>query len=141
MSLNSSVKNLSIKQAGFSLMELIVVMVIIGILASITGVAVRSNLIAAKKNAARAEIAEIVKGLESHYADQGRYPTNAEGIAALTKPTDNYPEGFMTKVPSDPWKRPYVYRNPGARKSYDVICLGEDGKEGGTGAAADLRNE
>lgn len=126
---------------AFSLMELIVVMVIIGLLAGITGVAVRSQLAAAKRNAAKAQIAELVKSIETFYADQGRYPSNEEGLMILRQPTENYPEGFIKKIPVDPWKRPYVYKYPGAEDRFEVVCLGGDGREGGVKEAADIRNE
>lgn len=130
-----------LKQAGFSLVELIVVMVIIGLLASLVAIRTRSYLIASKQNAARAEIAVIVKALETFYADQSRYPTNEEGIAILARPTSSFPAGFITKLPMDPWKHEYEYVSPGESGPYSVLCLGEDGTEGGEGANADITSD
>lgn len=129
------------RTCGFSLVELIVVMVIIGLLASLVAVRTRSYLIASKQNAAKAEIATIVKALETFYADQSRYPTNEEGIAILTLPTAAFPDGFLTKVPLDPWKHSYEYVSPGNNGPYEVICLGGDGREGGEGADIDFSSE
>ncbi len=129
------------QRGGFSLVELIVVMVIIGLLASLVAVRTRSYLIASKQNAARAEIATIVKAIETFYADQARYPTNEEGIAILTVPTDAFPDGFLTKVPDDPWKHPYEYVSPGAMGPYEVVCLGGDGREGGEGGDKDITSD
>lgn len=126
---------------GFSLVELIVVMVIIGLLASLVAVRTRSYLIASKRNAAKAEIATIVKALETFYADQARYPTNDEGIEILTQPTPAFPDGFLTKVPDDPWKNPYEYVSPGSNGPYEIICTGGDGREGGEGGDADITSD
>ncbi|MEM8733618.1 MAG: type II secretion system major pseudopilin GspG [Planctomycetota bacterium] len=126
---------------AFSLVELIVVMVIIGLLAGLVAIRTRSYLISSKQNAAKAEIATIVRALESFYADQSRYPTNDEGIEILKNPTSSFPDGFLTKVPKDPWKRDYEYVSPGAAGPYEVVCLGGDGREGGAGADADISSE
>ena len=126
---------------AFSLVELIVVMVIIGLLASLVAIRTRSYLIASKQNAAKAEIATIVRALESFYADQSRYPTNEEGIDVLTMPTQAFPDGFLSSVPSDPWKNAYEYVSPGTSGPYEVICLGGDGREGGEGGDIDISSE
>lgn len=126
---------------GFSLVELIVVMVIIGLLASLVAIRTRSYLIASKQNAARAEIALIVKALETFYADLGRYPTNEEGIAILAEGTPAFPDGFLTKIPKDPWKNAYEYVSPGENGPYEVISLGGDGREGGEGGDIDISSE
>jgi len=128
----------SVRHRGFSLVELIVVMVIIGLLASLVAIRTRSYLLASKKNAAKAELATIVKALESFYADQSRYPNNDEGIAILEQPTENFPDGFLTKVPDDPWEHDYEYISPGSSGPYEVICLGADGREGGEGPDSDI---
>ena len=130
-----------ISRSGFSLVELIVVMVIIGLLASLVAIRTRSYLLASKMNAARAELATIVKALESFYADQSRYPNNDEGIEILELPTQNFPDGFLTKVPSDPWENEYEYVSPGTDGPYEVICLGADGREGGEGADSDISSD
>lgn len=126
---------------GFSLVELIVVMVIIGMLAGLVAMRTRSYLIASKQNAVKAEIANITKALESFYADQSRYPTSEEGLEILIQGTQSFPDGFLTKMPNDPWKNPYEFISPGRNSPYEVICLGEDGEEGGEGANRDISSE
>ncbi len=129
------------QRGAFSLVELIVVIVIVGLLASLVAIRTRSYLIASKQNAARAEISLIIKALETFYADQARYPSNEEGIAILVEGTAAFPDGFLTKIPQDPWKRDYEYVSPAESGPYEVICLGEDGKEGGERGAADISSE
>ena len=136
-SLHSHAKSLG----GFSLVELIVVMVIIGMLAGLVAVRTRSYLIASKQNVAKAEIANMVKALESFYADQGRYPTNDEGLAILTEGTNSFVDGFLPKIAKDPWDREYEYVSPGSDSAFEVLCLGADGKEGGEGADRDISSE
>jgi general secretion pathway protein G len=129
------------KRQAFSLVELIVVMVIIGLLAGLVAIRTRSYLISSKQNAAKSEIATIVRALETFYADQSRYPTNEEGIAILVEPTTSFPDGFLTKLPVDPWKNDYEYISPGSKGAYEVICLGGDGREGGSGADTDISSD
>ena len=126
---------------AFSLVELIVVMVILGMLAGLVAVRTRGYLISSKQNAAKAEIANIVKAVETFYADQSRYPTTDEGINILLSPTDSWPDGFLNKAPLDPWKNPYEYVSPGSSEPYEIICLGADGREGGEGENLDLTSE
>lgn len=128
-------------RSGFSLVELIVVMVIIGMLAGLVAVRTRSYLIASKQNVAKAEIANMVKALETFYADQGRYPTNDEGLLILTEGTSSFPDGFLPKIPKDPWDNDYEYVSPGSESAFEVLCLGADGQEGGEGAERDLSSE
>lgn len=129
------------RRNAFSLVELIVVMVIIGLLSSLVAVRTRSYLISSKQNAARAEIATIVNAMETFYADQSRYPTSEEGIEILVEGTNGFPDGFLKKVPKDPWGRPYEYLNPGTASPFEVLCLGGDGREGGEGGDMDLTSE
>jgi general secretion pathway protein G len=128
-------------RAAFSLVELMVVVVIIGLLSSLVAVQTRSYLIASKQNAAKAEIRTMVDAMETFFLNQSRYPTNEEGVAILTKGTASYPDGFLKKVPTDPWGRPYEYNSPGAYSPFEIICLGADGREGGEGADADISSE
>ena len=129
------------RRAAFSLVELMVVVIIIGLLSTLVAVQTRSYLVASKQNAARAEIATMVSALESFYADQSRYPTNDEGIAILTVGTRSFPDGFLKKVPTDPWGHPYEYVSPAVNSPFDIICLGGDGREGGEGGDADISSE
>lgn len=129
------------RSGGFSLVELIVVMVILGMLAGLVAVRTRGYLISSKQNAAKAEIANIVKALETFYADQGRYPTTEEGLEVLVEGTESWPGGFLNKVPVDPWKQPYEYVSPGTDAPYEVLCLGADHREGGDGEDRDITSE
>ncbi|TWT82577.1 Type II secretion system protein G precursor [Planctomycetes bacterium CA13] len=130
-----------IQRSGFSLVELIVVMVIIGLLSSLVAIQTRSYLIASKQNAARAEIATIVSALETFYADQSRYPSNEEGVAVLTEGTANFPDGFLKKLPKDPWGNDYEYISPAADSPFEILCLGGDAREGGEGGDQDISSE
>ena len=124
---------------AFSLVELIVVMVILGMLAGLVAVRTRGYLISSKQNAAKAEIANLVKAVETFYADQGRYPTTDEGLQSLVDGTDAWPDGFIDRLPADPWGNPYEYFSPGGdeRSRYEIVSLGADGREGGDGEDAD----
>jgi general secretion pathway protein G len=113
---------------GFSLVEIMIVIAI----------NVRSYLIKAKQNVARQDIAIIDHALDSFWTVYDRFPTQEEGLAILAKPTEKFPEPLLKDVPIDPWGRAYVYVIPAANGTYDVICLGADGKEGGSGADADI---
>lgn len=125
---------------GFSLVEIMVVIVIIGLLAGVVTLSVRSYLIASKQNIARMEMAKMVQALESFYAAFDRYPTNEEGLQALLEKTDAYPEGLLTFIPDDPWGKPYEYTSPGTEQPFEIVCYGADHREGGTGADLDLRS-
>ena len=126
---------------GFSLVELLVVMVIIGMLASLVMLKTRSYLIASKQNAAKAEIAKIGQALESFYAAHDRYPSNDEGLEILVNGTESFPDGLIDKVPNDPWRNPYQYNSPGQVGQFEVICLGADGRPGGEKADRDISSD
>lgn len=128
-------------RGGFSLVELLVVMVIIGILASLVAFRTRSYIIASKQNAAKAEIAKIVQALETFYAAHDRYPTNEEGLEVLTVGSEQFTDGILNKVPLDPWKHAYQYNSPGRNGPFEVICLGADGREGGEGGDRDFSSD
>ena len=131
-------RNRSIKRSGFTLLELMVVIVIIGLLAGLVTLRTRSYLTISKQNAAKAEVSKIVEALESYYAVHNRYPTNEEGIAALVEKTPKFPDGLLSKVPKDPWGNDYVYNCPGRSSPYEVICYAADGREGGENENADI---
>ncbi len=124
-------------RSAFSLVELIVVMVILGMLAGLVAVRTRGYLISAKQNAAKTDIATISNAIETFYADQGRYPTTDEGLEILVRGTDTWPEGFLKQIDHDPWKNAYEYISPGSTEPYEVISLGADGREGGEGENRD----
>lgn len=129
------------RQRAFSLVELIVVMVILGMLAGLVAVRTRGYLISSRQQTAKTQIAEIVKAIETFYSDQGRYPTTDEGLEILLEGTPSWPDGFLPKVPIDPWKNPYEYVSPGSNEPYEVISLGADGREGGEGEDQDHSSE
>lgn len=123
---------------GFSLVEMMVVLVLIGMLAAVVTINVRHYMTKGRQNTARLEVSTICNAVEAFYTTTGRYPTNEEGIAVLTKASDQLPEPLLKQLPLDPWGRPYQYNHPGQREAYEVICLGADGREGGEGADADI---
>jgi general secretion pathway protein G len=110
-----------------------IVVVIIGLMAGIVTYATTGYLEKAKEKRARADIAHYAGAIDAFYLDQGRFPTNQEGLKILV------PQ-FVKVLQNDPWGKPYLYVYPGKRGQYDVISYGADGREGGTGADADLTN-
>ncbi|MCA9140013.1 MAG: type II secretion system major pseudopilin GspG [Planctomycetales bacterium] len=127
------------KRCGFSLVELIVVMVILGMLAGLVAVKTRGYLVNSRKNAVKAEIATILKSLEAFRIDQSRFPTEEEGLEILTQSTPTWEEGFISKVPVDPWKNPYQYFV--SEDGVEIVSLGADGREGGDGEDADFSSK
>jgi general secretion pathway protein G len=130
-----------IRRRAFSLLELMVVLVILGLLAGIVVFKTRSYLVLSKQNAAKVEISKIGQALETFYAAYDRYPTNEEGVAILAKPSEKFADGLLNKVPRDPWNNPYQYNNPGRNGPYDILCYGADGREGGDGPNLDISSE
>lgn len=130
--------SLAPRAAAFSLVEIMVVLVIIGLLASVVTVNVRNYLASAKQNTARMEIATICDALDTYYTVFNRYPSNEEGIAALTQGSDKLAEPLLKSLPNDPWGRPYQYNSPGRENPYEVISFGADGREGGEGIDSDI---
>lgn len=124
--------------SGFSLLEVMVVLVIIGLIAGLVTANVRSRMIVAKQQAAKAEIATLAEALNTFYTIEGRFPTNDEGIAVLAEPTARLAEPLVEAVPKDPWNRPYEYLCPGREHAFELVSLGADGMEGGEGANADI---
>jgi general secretion pathway protein G len=132
--------------AGFTLLELLVVLVIIGLLAGFVAPRFFAQLGKSEQKVARAQIEAFEKALDTYRLDTGRYPTTDEGLKALaTKPgsADNRWTGPYLKkdVPDDPWGRPYQYRAPGeSGKDYEIMSLGKDGVPGGSGDDADVKS-
>lgn len=124
------------RRAAFSLVELIVVMVILGMLAGLVAIKTRGYLVNARINAVKTEFATIAEALETFRIEENRYPTEDEGLEILTQPTESWPEGFLSKVPVDPWDNPYLYFV--SDQGFEVVSLGADGREGGQGEDADL---
>lgn len=130
-------------QRGFTLVEMLVVITIIGLIMSLVGPRVLNYLGESKVKAAKIQIQSFSSALDLFYLDAGRYPTTSEGLAALVKPaaglaTWNGPYVKGGVLPNDPWGKPYIYRSPGERSAYEIISYGSDGQEGGTGIAADI---
>ena len=135
---NKFLRRPSLRTLGFTLVELMVVIVIIGLLAGAVTVATRNYLIAGKQSVAKLEISNICQALDTYYAAYDRYPSNDEGLEILTRPSEKFAEGLLSKVPRDPWGHPYEYIQPGRNCPYEVICYGADGREGGEGVDQDL---
>lgn len=129
---------------GFTLLELLVVIVIIGLLAAYVGPKYFSQLGKSEVTVAKAQIEAFGKALDTLRLDMGRYPTTEEGMAALlVKPAAaaNWNGPYLQKsVPPDPWGRPYLYRSPGSKGDYEIISNGKDGQPGGSGDDADITN-
>ncbi len=123
---------------AFTLVEMMVVLVILGLLTGAVTLSVRGYLITSKQGMAEVEISKVCEALETFYTMYDRYPTSQEGLAILATPTDKFAEGILSFVPNDPWGNPYEYVSPGKTRPYDVLCYGADHKEGGTGADKDL---
>jgi len=129
-------------QRAFSLVEVMIVIVIMGLLAGVVTVNVRGYLTRARRDTARSEIATIIKALDTFYAANSKYPTNDEGLAVLAGGDgENTDEALLSGVPVDPWGNPYQYNCPGVNSQFDVICYGADGREGGQGADADIHSD
>ncbi|WP_281362399.1 type II secretion system major pseudopilin GspG [Pararobbsia alpina] len=130
------------RDAGFTLLELLVVMVIIGLLAGLVAPRYFEQVGKSNTKIARAQIDSLSKALDQYRLDMGAYPTTEESLQALmTKPQDasRWSGPYLQKaVPPDPWNRPYQYRSPGEHSDYDLYSLGKDGQVGGTGENTDV---
>lgn len=127
---------------GFTLLELLVVMVIIGLLVGYVGPRYFSQVGKSEVKAARAQIDALEKALDQYRIDTGHYPSQEAGLSALvTKPGNEskWDGPYLKKgVPRDPWGNSYVYKIPGEHGDYDLLSYGKDGQPGGTGEAADI---
>jgi general secretion pathway protein G len=130
-------------EAGFTLVEILVVITIIGLIMAIVGPRVLNYLGESKVKAVKIQMESFGSALDLYYLDMGSYPGSGDGLTALVQRPGNaeqwngpYLKGGV--VPNDPWGHPYVYRSPAERAPYEIVSYGADGQEGGTGTAADI---
>lgn len=133
------------KQQGFTLIEIMVVVVILGILGALVAPSILGRPDEARVTVAKNDIRSISNALDMYKLDNFRYPTNEEGLKALVeKPASakNWnPDGYLPQMPEDPWGNAYIYQRPGQKsRHFDLYSLGADGEEGGEGTNADIGN-
>lgn len=133
------------KQRGFSLIEIMVVVVILGILASIVVPKIISRPDEARVVKAKQDVLSIQSALDLYKLDNGFYPSTDQGLIALVEKPDTNPvpqswQSYLKSLPKDPWGRDYLYLNPGEHGDVDVFTLGADGQAGGTGINAEIGN-
>lgn len=136
------------KRRGFTLIELVVVIIVLGLLAALVAPQIFGRVGEAKDGTAKTQMALLATALDNYRLDNGSYPSTQQGLAALrTKPSEALPNWrgpyLRKEVPMDPWGHPYAYRSPGVRNpnGFDLSTLGKDGKEGGSGEDTDLINQ
>jgi len=132
-------------ESGFTLVEMLVVITIIGLIMALVGPRVLSYLSESKVKAARIQIESFSSALDLFYLDNGRYPTSSEGLEALVQqPTNasswNGPYLRTSTVPLDPWGHSYAYRSPGDHSPYEIASYGSSGQPGGTGSGAEIKS-
>jgi general secretion pathway protein G len=133
------------RKDGFTLVEILVVITIIGLIMGLVGPRVLNYLSESKVKAAAIQMQSFSSALDLFYLDLGRYPTTSEGLAALVqRPAGstgwNGPYLKNPAVPNDPWGHPYKYRSPSEHGPFEIVSLGSSGKEGGTGTAAAIKS-
>lgn len=142
MSLTCPRRSAPRRQRGFTLIEIMVVVVILGILAAMVVPKVLDRPDQARATAARQDIAGLMQALKLYRLDNGSYPSAAQGLKVLVeKPASAKPgtwRAYLERLPDDPWGRPYHYLNPGANGEIDVFSLGADGEPDGDGVNADI---
>lgn len=133
------------KNSGFTLIEVMIVVVILGILAAVVVPKILDRPDTARIAAAKSDIAVLMQQLKLYRLDNMSYPSTDQGLTALTiKPTTNplptnwKTGGYLERLPNDPWQRPYLYLNPGVKGEIDVYSQGADGQPGGEGSNADI---
>jgi general secretion pathway protein G len=135
------------RNAGFSLVEILVVLVIMGLLISVVAPTVLNRADDARVQKAQADFKAIETSLKIYRLDNYVYPTTEQGLQALVEPSTLDPEprnfkagGYLEELPIDPWGRPYLYLSPGENNEVDIYSLGADGLSGGEGQRADIGN-
>ncbi len=132
------------KQTGFTLVELLVVLAIIGLLAGLVGPKVLNQLGGAKSKTALVQIRDFESAIEVYMLDTGQFPTSEQGLEALVSDPGvagwNGPYLRRSEIPEDPWNNAYEYRYPGDRADFDIYSYGADGKPGGEGDNEDIGN-
>ena len=137
------------RQSGFTLIEIMVVVVILGVLAALVVPNIMSRPDQAKVTVAQADVKAVASSLEMYRLDNGFYPSTEQGLEALVReptgspePRNWNPDGYLKKIPQDPWGNPYQYDQPGTQNttSYDLYSLGADGRVGGEGFNTDIGN-
>lgn len=133
----------AVSQRGFTLIELMVILVIIGTLAALIVPNVLDRADEARTTAARTDVNNLMQALKLYRLDNQRYPSTAQGLQALVAQPTSEPQPlkwrpYLDKLPTDPWGQPYQYLNPGVHGQVDVLSLGADGQPGGEGNAADV---
>ncbi len=136
------------RKKGFTLLELLVVLIILGLLAALVGPRLIGRVGKAKTEIAKSQIALLESALDQYRLDMGHYPSTEEGLEALINPPEDEeakakwlgPYLKKKKIPKDPWGRPYQYRCPGEHGDFDLWSYGADGQPGGTGENADITN-
>ena len=130
-------------RTGFTLLELLIVLAILGMLATLVGPAVMKQYSGSKTKTARLQIEELAAALDIYRLETNRYPNDDQGLDALVAPPSNQSNWngpYLRKqiIPVDPWGNPYQYRFPGENAEFDLYSLGADGREGGTGEDGDV---
>lgn len=136
-------RNRNRRARGFTLIELMVVLAIIGVLAALIVPNVIGRADDARVTAARTDVGNLMQALKLYKLDNLRYPTSEQGLQALVARPTSEPvppnwKAYLDKLPNDPWGRPYQYMNPGLKGEVDVLSFGADGKSGGEGHNADI---
>jgi|SRR5690606_13238412 len=130
------------KNKGFTMMELLIVLVIIGLLAALVGPTLYKRISPAKASVASAQIENFMSALDAFFIDTGRFPSSQQGLEALrTKPSgvSNWNGPYLKKeIPKDPWGNAYIYQAPGRSGGYEILSYDDDGVPGGTGDGKDI---
>ena len=137
----------ALRRRGFTLLEIMAVVVIIGMLTALVGVQVAGQLERSRAATTKTKLVQLENALEMYKIDNSRYPTTEQGLEALVAPSTLDPEprnfkqgGYLAETPMDPWGRPYLYLSPGENREVDIYSLGADGLPGGEGQNADIGN-